>query len=103
MSEVGAEVGSEVRNTAVPETRYGGFASSLRTSQLRSASFLRVALLRLLEPRTHVSAMRPITQAVRSGNQPPSGIFTRLAIRNASSMRAIGTINDAAFQSGQFQ
>src|SRR5262245_53654609 len=103
MSEVGAVVGSAVRNTAVPETRCGGLASSFRTSQLRSASFLRVALLRLLEPRTQVRAMRPMSQAARSGSQPPSGIFMRLAVRNASSTRAIGTINDATFQSGQFQ
>src|SRR6516225_4777293 len=98
MRLVGAVVGSAVRKIAVPETRNGGFASSFRTSQLRSASFLRVALLKLLEPRTHLSAMRPIIQAVRSGSQPPSGIFIRLAVRKASSTRAIGTINDAAFQ-----
>ena len=92
-----------MRKIAVPETRWGGLASSFRTSQLRSASLLRVALLRLLDPRTQVRAMRPMSQAARSGSQPPSGIFMRLAVRNASSIRAIGTISDAAFQSGQFQ
>ncbi len=44
ISAVGAAVGSAVKNTAVPGTRCGGLASSLRSSQSRSASFLRVCL-----------------------------------------------------------
>src|SRR5215471_2424579 len=103
MREVGAVAGSAVRKIAVPETRWGGLASSLRTSQLRSASSLRVALLRLLEPRTQVRAMRPMSQAVSSGSHPPSGIFIKLAARKDSSISASGSINDAAFQNGQFQ
>ena len=62
MSAVGAAVGSAVKNTAVPGTRCGGFASSLRKSQSRSASFLRVCLASRRAPRTHVTMMRP-TQA----------------------------------------
>src|SRR5262249_28321017 len=91
------------RYTAVPDTRCGGVVSSFRTSHCKSVSFLRVALLRLVEPRTQVRAMRPMSQAVSSGSQPPSGIFMRLAVRNDCSIRAIGTINDAASQRGQFQ
>ena len=38
-----------------------------------------------------------------SGSQPPSGILSTLAARNACSICSSGTISSAAFQTGQPQ
>ncbi len=95
MSAVGAAVGSAVKNTAVPGTRCGGLASSLRSNQSRSASFLRVCLARSRAPRTQVTITSPTQAAISSGTHAPSSSFSMLAAKNACSMKRIGTINSA--------
>ena len=93
MSAVGAAVGSAVKNTAVPGTRCGGLASSLRNSQSRSASFLRVCLASRRDPRTHVTMMRPMQAASSSGTQPPSNTLRKFAVKNTCSRNSSGIID----------
>ena len=59
-----------MRNTAVPGTRCGGFASSLRTSQSRSASLRFVTLARTRVPRTQVNMMS--SQKCRDDERHPT-------------------------------
>src|SRR5262249_11046814 len=68
ISAVGAAVGSPVRNTAVPGTRWGGLASSLRTSHSSSASFFREARTRLADPRPQPGTTMVMTSAKDDGD-----------------------------------
>ena len=99
MSAVGAALGSPVKNTAVPGTRCGGLASSLRRSQSRSASFLRVCLTRRREPLTQVTITRATQLAISRGTQAPSKSFSMFAAKNACSTRRSGTIRAATCHS----
>ncbi len=99
ISAVGAAVGSAVKNTAVPATRCGGFASSLRKSQSRSASCLRVCLASRCAPLTQVTITSPTKAAISSVTHAPSRTFSVLAAKNACSSKRSGTITSTTCHS----
>jgi hypothetical protein len=100
---VGAQVGSPVRNTAVPGTRCGGFFSKVATSGSSGTSLLRVFSNNSRLPRRQVYITTITRPPSASGTQPPSSTFKRLAPKNDRSISRNGPIRAAAASAGQRQ
>ncbi len=86
-------MGSLVRNTAVPATRWGGFFSSMATRASSGVSCRRVLSNSSLVPRRHVYMITITMLASASGTQPPSITFSRFAMRKVESTSTNGAIN----------
>src|SRR5262245_31701517 len=103
MRASGALFESEVRNTAVPGTRCGGFVSSIRMRSSRCILILLIFWDTKRVPLYQVYITIETAPAKASDTQPPSTILIRLAARKAVSTMKKGAIRAAARRRDQFQ